>query len=175
MGELANPDAVVVQRSVGADAAVLTEELTEFAVAHGLQLDRRHDGDGMKFVRKRDADVAGKELFRSGDELVVVLTPDADRTDVVLTATMAGLHQRGEEWKRGRAIRGTLLAGLFAYLGVRGLADPGLGDVVMFGLSAMFASRTYRAVNHESVDRAAFEDDVHDALVDLAARMDDAG
>jgi hypothetical protein len=172
--ELARPDAVVVQRTVDADIPTLTDELTSFALTYGLQLDRRHGGDGMKFVRKREAETADKELFRSGDELLVVLTPDGARTDVVLTATMAGLHQRGEEWKRGRTVRGALLSGLFAYLGVRGLADPGVGDAVMFGLSALFLRRTFRAVHHEADDRAAFEDDVHEALAELAARMDEA-
>lgn len=169
------PDAVVVQRTVDADVAALTDELTSFAVDYGLQLDRRHEGDGLKFVRKKGAEVTDKHLFRSGDELLVVLTPRGERTEVTLTATMTGLHQRGEAWKRGRAVRGALLSGLFFWLGAKGFAHHGaeVGDFVLTGIGAWFGVRTFRAVNSESEDRAAFEDDVHDALVALVARMDD--
>ena len=175
MGDLETPDAVVVHRTVAAsDPASLTEELTAFALEHGLHLDRRYTGDGMKFVPQKDAEVEGEALFRSGDELLVILAPSAHGTDVTLTATMLGLHQRGEDWKRGRRIRGVALSGLFAYLGVRGLAHPEIGDAVMIGLSALFLRRTFRAVGHESEDRAAFEDNVHDTLVELCLRLDGA-
>lgn len=172
-GELERPDAVVVQRTVDADVEGITEELTNFAVSYGLQLDRRYDGDGMKFIRKKGTEVEEQKLFRSGDELLVVLSPRGERTDITLTATMAGLHQRGNDWKRGRAIRGGLLSAMFVWLGAKGLAHPDVGDAVLIGLGAMFGMRTFRAVSGEGDDRAAFEDDVHDALVALVRRMDD--
>ncbi len=172
-GEVARPDSVTVDRVVEANPDAIVDQLTEFALAYGLQLDRRHEGDGMFFTRKADAPVAGKELFRTGDSLQVHVAPDGEGSALTLAATMAGLHERGNGWKRGRAIRGALLSGLFAWLGVKGLTPTvGIGDFVMFGLGGMFALRTVRAVSHEEVDRGAFEDEVHWALVELCDRLD---
>lgn len=173
-GEIASPDDVVVERLVDASPDAIVDHLTDFALEYGLQLDRRHDGASMRFVRKPDAPVQATELFRTGDAVVVSVTPDPTGHLVTCVATMHGLHQRGDDWKRGRAIRGTLLSGLFVWLGARGLAHPDVGDAVMFGLGGMFAMRTFRAVNHEEVDRAAFEDDVHRALAELCDRIEAA-
>ena len=162
-GELARPDDVVVERYVDAPLDDIVDHLTEFALEHGLQLDRRHEGEGMRFTRAAGVGVDGRELFRSGDALLVVVGTGDGLSRVTFAAAMAGLHQRGEDWKRGRAIRGTLLSALFVYLGARGLGQPGVGDFVMFGLAGMFGLRTYRAVQHEELDRGAFEDDVHRA------------
>ncbi len=172
-GQVARPDAVVVNRVVDADPELIVDHLTEFALEYGLQLDRRHEGDGMVFTRRPGAPVASTELFRTGDAVQVLVVPDARGSAITLSATMGGLHERGNDWKRGRAIRGALLSGLFVWLGVKGLTPTvGVGDFVMFGLGGMFAMRTARAVNHEEIDRTAYEDDVHRVLAELCDRLD---
>lgn len=176
MAAVARPDAVTVDRIVDVHPDVIVDHLTEFALEYGLSLDRRYEGDGMVFTRQSDAPVSSKELFRTGDSLLVLVTPEEVGSHISLSATMTGLHQRGDDWKRGRTVRGVLLSGLFAWLGVRGLTPVvSTGDFVMFGLSGWFGLRTYRAVTHEAVDRSAFEDDVHRALAELCDRIDAAG
>lgn len=173
-GEVARPDAVVVERIVDAPPDEIVDHLTEFALRFGLQVDRRHEGAGMRFTRKAEVPVEDKELFRTGDALLVLITPEsAGGSLLTCSATMEGLHQRGDDWKRGRTIRGLMLSGLFVYLGVQGLTPRvGLGDFVMFGLAGMFGVRTYRAVTNEDNDRRDFEDDVHRALVELCDRIE---
>lgn len=173
MADIVRPDAVVVDRVVDAPVDEIVDQLTEFAVQNGLQLDPRHTGAGMRFTRHSAAEVEGTELFRRGDELVVVIAADPGGGSLIsCSATMGGLHQRGDDWKRGRAIRGGLLTAMFAWFGARGLVHPDVGTAVMFGLAGMFGMRTYRAVTNEENDRREFEDDVARALAALCDRIE---
>lgn len=172
--ELARPDAVVVDRVVDAAPDDIVDHLTDFALSYGLAVNRRRDGDGLVLTRDANAPVAERELFRTGDEIRVAITPAEHGTALTFAATMTGLHRRGDDWKRGRAIRGGLLSAFFAWLGVRGITPHfGTGDVVMFGLSGWFAMKTVRAVSHEEIDRTSYEDDVHRALAQLCDRIED--
>ncbi|MDP1794452.1 MAG: hypothetical protein Q8K63_09985 [Acidimicrobiales bacterium] len=174
-GEVARPGSVVVERVVDASPDEIADHLTEFALEYGLQVNRRRDGEGMALTRQPSVPVAEHELFRPGDELTVLIAAEGAGSAITLAATMAGLHQRGDDWKRGRAIRGGVLSAFFVWLGVKGLTPTvGVGDFVMFGLGGMFTMRTVRAVRHEEIDRNAYEDDVHAALSRLCDRLDEA-
>jgi len=164
---------IVVHRSVTVDEDELLDELTAFAVSHGLQVRRHDDGQGMLFVRKSEMPVQGKELIRTGDTLRVILTPTPSGTDIVLLASMEGLHKRGDDWKQGRAVRGFVLSAFFATAGVAGMTNGlSFGDFVMTGLGAWFAMRTVTAVRGEGDDRREFEHDVADELEMFCDRLD---
>ena len=165
-------NAIVVERAVTADEDELLDELTDYALQNGLEVRRQHEGSGMLLVPRRDAQVEGEQLFRSGDSLQVVISPDDAGSVVVLTAKMDGLHRRGDEWKQGRMIRGGIFSALFVVLGVAGLTHGvGVGDFVLLGIGASSASRMVLSVRNESNDREEFEHRVANSLHALCDRL----
>jgi hypothetical protein len=166
--------AVHVRRDLDVDEDVLNDALTDFAVDNHLEIDRTYEGDGLLFRAVGDAEQA---MFRRGDTLVVIFEPSPSGLDVTLAADMAGLEARGEAWKRGRLIRGSIFAALFVGAGVSGLAHGvNTGDFVPIALGGLFMSRTIRRVRGEGESREELQRRVGNALhrvLDEAERNSD--
>ncbi|HVV38466.1 MAG TPA: hypothetical protein VHC63_17785 [Acidimicrobiales bacterium] len=153
---------VYVQRIVDADQDALNDALTDFAVEHGLEVDRSHEGDGVLFRAARDA--PENAMFRGKDTLLVTFAPAGSAVDVCLAADMAGLEERGDAWKRGRLVRGSLFAAILVAAGVGGMAHVSIGDFIPIGLGGLVMSRTLQRVRGEADSREALQRDVANAL-----------
>lgn len=166
---------VHVHRDVDADEDVLNDALTDFAVENGLEIDRTHLGEGLLFRGASNAPESA--MFRRGDTLLVTFAPSPVGLDVTFAADMAGLEERGDAWKRGRLIRGSILAALFVSAGATGLAHGvNTGDFVPIALGGLFMSRTIRRVRSETDSREEFHRRVANALhhvLDEAERNSD--
>jgi len=131
---------VQVHRSLDADEDDVLDAITSFTEANSLEVDRRHEGLGLLFCA-----TSGGDLFRRGDTLQVVITATDEGHDVEFVADIQRYLARNSENSRRRVVRGYALAGLFAYLGVRGLTHGvSFGDFVLFGVGAGFAGRASR-------------------------------
>ena len=109
-----------VHRVLDVDEDALLDAITAFAVSQDLEVDRRHEGEGLLF-RRGDTNAAAEHLFRRGDALQVIISADPRGHDVEFIADLAGSLRGKSESRRGHVIRSFGLAGLFAFLGVRGL------------------------------------------------------
>ena len=157
-----------VHRSLDVDEDALLDSITAFAVKQDLELDRRHDGEGLVFRRAKESTPAAKHLFKKGDLLQVVITEHRDGHDIDFTADLRGSLRRKSDDRRSTTIRSGALAALFAYLGVRGVVGPGseLGivDFVFFGLSARFGYRAARTAQSADEDLDELHTKVANAL-----------
>jgi hypothetical protein len=154
---------VHVHRNLDCDEEDLLDVITEFALDHGLQVDRTSGGPGLLFRAKRDAPESA--MFRDKDTLHVVLERTASGLDVTFDADMAGLAERGDAWKRGRMIRGSIFAAVLVGLGVSGLArGVNFGDFIPMAIGGVVMSRAVRGVQGESDSREAIQREVGNAL-----------
>jgi hypothetical protein len=142
-------DGVVhVHRSLDVDEDALLDAVTAFAVTADLEIDRRHDGDGLLFLA-----TASGALFKRGDRLRVAITPVDGGHEVEFVAELIASVRRRSDARRRHVVRSGAFAALFAYLGLRGLVDVSVGDFVLLGLSAMFGRRAFRfASKDDDVD-----------------------
>lgn len=139
--------ALRVHRTLDVDEDALLDTITAFALAQDLEVDRRHQGEGLIF-RRSESSVAPDHLFRRGDALQVVITPDPRGHDVEFIADLSGSLRRESESRRGHVVRSFGLAGLFAFLGVRGLiVDVSFGDFILLGVGGLFSRRALRYAN----------------------------
>jgi hypothetical protein len=131
---------VHVHRSLDADEEDLLDAITAFAQAQSLEVDRRHEGHGLLFCATTSGD-----LFKKGDTLQVAITATDDGHDVEFVADIQRSIAQKSENRTQRVIRGYALAGLFAFLGARGLIRNGadFGDFVLFAISAGFGRRAF--------------------------------
>lgn len=165
---------VHVHRDLDVDEDDFVDVITEFAVAKGLEIDRTYEGAGLLFRAARDA--PGNSMFRDRDTLLVAINRTPAGLDVTFEADMAGLAERGDAWKRGRLIRGSILSVLFVGAGVSGLAhgvNP--GDFIPIGIGGVLMSRTVRRVQGESESREALQRDVANELHRLCDDAELAG
>lgn len=154
---------VRVQRIVDVDEDALNDALTEFALENRLEIDRTHAGPGVLFRAALDAPESA--LFRNKDSLLVTFEPVGSGLEVNFAADMAGLQQRGDNWRRGRLIRGSLVAAFFVALGVGNFAhgvNP--GEFILIGIGGLSMSRTLQRVRGEGDSREAFQRKVANAL-----------
>ena len=104
-------------------------------------------------------------MFRNKDTLLVVIERTTSGLDATFSADMAGLHERGDAWKRGRMVRGSIVAALVASAGVTAFATGiQLGDFIPIAIGGLLMSRTVRRVRGEADSREEFERDVANAL-----------
>lgn len=154
---------VSVQRIVDADEDALNDALTDFAVENKLEIDRSYEGDGILFRARTDAPESA--MFRNKDTLLARFAAAGSGLEVIFTAEMAGLEERGEAWKRGRMIRGGIFAAVLVGAGVSGLHNGvNFGDFVWMGLGGVSMSRTLRRVRQEGESREEFQRKVANAL-----------
>ena len=153
-----------VHRSLDVDEDALLDAITAFAVAQDLEVDRRHEGEGLVF-RRADSNTASEHLFRRGDTLQVIITADPRGHDVEFIADLSGSLRRKSESRRGHVVRSFGLAGLFAFLGVRGLiVDVSFGDFVLLGVGGLFSRRALRYANAAADDSDDLERKVANEL-----------
>src|SRR5205085_12351520 len=139
-------------RTLDVEEDDLLDVITAFAAEQDLEIDRRQQLEGLVFRRAPGPGTDVAHLFKRGDALQVIITEvSGGGYDVELIADMRDTLQRKAGDRRGAAIRRVGLAGLFAYLGVRGLMEVvSVGDFVMFALSAMFGRGAMRALGSGS-------------------------
>lgn len=157
---------IQVNRHVGGDEDDVLDALTDFIASQDLEPDRSDGGPGTLFRPRPDPQTQGPWFFGDKDSLRVVVTPDASGTTVQFTADMRGMHARGDNWKQGRYIRGSLLSLFFIGLGVQGLFQNGVstGDFVPMGIGAWLGMRAVRRARGESDSREEIERKLANAL-----------
>jgi hypothetical protein len=156
---------LTVRRSLDTSEDDLIDAITSFAVAQDLELDRRYE-DGLLFRRTKDSH--GPHVFDRADALRVHIDPTPGGIDVEFVADLRGSRRKTAERRRGRVVRNIGIAGLFAFVGVRGLVDVvSVGDFVLFGLSAMFGTRAAREATGGDDDLDELERTIANALNEL--------
>jgi hypothetical protein len=97
--------------------------------------------------------------------LDVRIVEGADATSVTFSATMAGLHARGDSWQRRRYIRsGFYLAGGIAVGLVNNAHGFGFDDLIPPAIGLVLAGRAVRGARGESESRDDYERKVARAL-----------
>jgi hypothetical protein len=154
---------VHVHRTLDADEEDLLDAITEFAVSNGLEIDRSFEGDGLLFRAARDA--PENAMFRNKDTLRFAVERTSSGVDVTFDADMAGLAERGDAWRRGRMIRGSIFAAVLVGVGVSGLTNGvNVGDFVPVAIGGLVMARSVRSVQGESDSREAIQREVANAL-----------
>jgi hypothetical protein len=154
---------VYVHRSLDVEEEDFVDLISEFALTNGLAIDRTHDGPGLLFRAARDAPESA--MFRNRDTLLVVVERTSTGLDVTFEADMAGLHARGDAWKRGRMVRGAIFSAVVAGAGVSAFANGvQVADFIPIAIGGLLMSRTVRHVRGEADSREEFQREVANAL-----------
>jgi hypothetical protein len=164
------PEPIIIRKVLDAHPDDISDAITEFAAEHKLEHDPRYSGDAIRLVPKGDSE---NRLFRRHDVLDIRLEPTGDATEVTLTATMTGLHERGARYQRGRYVRGAIFSGAFMAAGVAGMAKGfNIGDLIPVAIGVGIGGGAVRGARGEIVSRDAFERKVARALNEMFAEID---
>jgi hypothetical protein len=160
-----NDHTLRVRRSLDVDEDDLLDAVTSFALRQDLEIDHRHDGDGLLFRRRKESTPNVEHLLKRGDSLQVIITADAGGHDIEFAADLSGARQRKSEGRRGKAIRSGIVAALFGYFAVKGGLNNQLDllDLIWVGISARFGVRAARLASSDP-DLEHLERDVAAAL-----------
>jgi hypothetical protein len=154
------PDPIIIRKQVDADAGEISDAIADFAEENKLENDPRFAGEGVRFVP-----TGHSRLFRSGDTLDIRIVEGAETTSVTFTATMAGLHARGDAYQRGRYIRGGIFAAVFIGAGVAGMTHGvNTGDFIPVLIGVGIGSGAVRRARGEYQSRDEYERKVARAL-----------
>lgn len=154
---------VHVHRSLDVDEDDFVEVISDFALSNGLEIDRTHEGEGLLFRGARNA--PENAMFRNKDTLLAVVERMPSGLSVTFDADMQGLAERGDAWKRGRMVRGSIIAAVVAGAGVSAFANGiQLGDFIPIAIGGFLMSRTVRRVRGEADSREEFQRDVANEL-----------
>ncbi len=154
-----------VHRSLDVDEDDLLDAVTAFALRQDLEIDHRHDGDGLLFRRKKHSTPNVKPLLKRGDSLQVIITADPAGHDIEFVADLAGARQKSADTRRRHVVRSGIVATVFGYFAIRGGLNNQLDilDLIWVGISARFGLRAARLANSDP-DLDHLERDVAAAL-----------
>ena len=128
---------VHVVRALDVDEDTLLDAITAFALVQDLESDRRHDGDGLVFRRKKESTPEVTHLLKKGDALQVIITAEGAVHDVEFIADLSGSIKRKTESRRAGAFRAGAWATMFGAVAAINLArGVNVADFIWVLLSA---------------------------------------
>ncbi|MEY2417680.1 MAG: hypothetical protein QOG90_360 [Actinomycetota bacterium] len=134
---------VHVHRNLDVDEEDLLDAITLFAADQDLEVDRRHEGPGLLFVRTKES-TAESHVFKRGDSLRVVITDTGHGHDIEFDADLRASIDRKSHDRSRRVLRGYAVGAFFAVLGARGLLHGvDFGDFVLLAIGAGFGRRAF--------------------------------